>query len=110
VDQLFLRDTPRREAEKAETILLPCGPNSILGTRRSSLDLTYYAGVMGRLEEAKARLQCAIELEKEIRRLALDDEDLKTFWDWIAPASANSGTIQSLLVPRKAGRGALVTF
>ena len=36
------------------------------------------------LEEAKARLRHAIELDKDIRELALDDEDLKPLWNWIA--------------------------
>lgn len=39
--------------------------------------------IMMMLEEAKARLQRSIELNKDIRRLALDDEDLKPLWDWI---------------------------
>jgi hypothetical protein len=36
------------------------------------------------MEEAKARLRHAIELDKDIRVLALNDEDLKPLWDWIA--------------------------
>jgi hypothetical protein len=36
------------------------------------------------MEEAKERLQHAIELDKDIRRLAIDDNDLKPLWDWIA--------------------------
>jgi hypothetical protein len=39
---------------------------------------------MGRMEEAKKRLGDAIALDKDIRRLAIDDEDLKPLWDWIA--------------------------
>jgi hypothetical protein len=46
-------------------------------------NLACYASVAGRLEEAKARLQRSIELNKDISRLALDDEDLKPLWDWI---------------------------
>jgi len=38
----------------------------------------------GRTEEAKARLRHAIDLDKDARRLALDVEDLKPLWDWIA--------------------------
>jgi hypothetical protein len=30
------------------------------------------------------RLGRAIELDKALRKLALDDEDLKPLWDWIA--------------------------
>ena len=33
--------------------------------------------------EAKERLRHAIELDKEARKLALEDEDLKPPWDWI---------------------------
>ena len=49
-----------------------------------AFNLACYASVTGRFEEAKARLQHAIELDKEIRELALDDEDLQPLWDWIA--------------------------
>ena len=35
------------------------------------------------MEEAKERLRHAINLDKDIRKLALDDEDLKPLWDWI---------------------------
>jgi hypothetical protein len=35
------------------------------------------------MEDAKERLRIAIELDKEVRILALDDEDLKPLWDWI---------------------------
>ena len=35
------------------------------------------ASVASRVEEAKARLRHAIELDKDIRELALDDEDLR---------------------------------
>jgi hypothetical protein len=45
-------------------------------------NLACYASVTGHLEKAKARLQRAIELKKEIRRLALDDEDLRPLLDW----------------------------
>jgi hypothetical protein len=36
------------------------------------------------MEEAKKRLWSAIALDKEMRKLALEDEDLKPLWDWIA--------------------------
>lgn len=45
--------------------------------------LACYASVKGRFDEAKDRLRHAIELDKEIRQLALDDEDLKPLSDWI---------------------------
>jgi hypothetical protein len=35
------------------------------------------------MEEAKERLRCAIKLDKDIRALAFDDEDLKPLWDCI---------------------------
>ena len=45
--------------------------------------LACYASVAGRMEEAKERLRHAINLDKDIRKLALDDQDLKPLWDWI---------------------------
>jgi tetratricopeptide (TPR) repeat protein len=46
-------------------------------------NLAWYASVTGRMEEAKQRLRYAIDLDKDIRELARDDEDLKPPWDWI---------------------------
>jgi Flp pilus assembly protein TadD len=46
-------------------------------------NLACYASVTGRLEEAKARLRRAIELDTQFQRLAIDDEDLLPLWDWI---------------------------
>jgi len=37
----------------------------------------------GDFEEAKARLQQAIELDQETRRMALDDPDLEPLCNWI---------------------------
>ena len=48
-----------------------------------AFNLACYASVAGRTEEAKERLRHAIELDKEARKLALEDEDLKPPWDWI---------------------------
>ena len=48
-----------------------------------AFNLACYASVTGRMEEAKERLRHAIDLDKDIRRLALDDADLKPLWDWI---------------------------
>ena len=48
-----------------------------------AFNLACYASVMGRMEEAKERLQHAINLDKGIRGLALDSGDLKPLWDWI---------------------------
>jgi Flp pilus assembly protein TadD len=69
--------------EKAEIILLRAQaihPKNAL----IAFNLACYASVTGRIEEAKVRLRRAIKLDKDIRGLALDDEDLKPLWDWIA--------------------------
>ena len=69
--------------EKAEAILLQAQaihPKVAM----IAFNLACYARLTGRMEEAKERLRHAIELDKDIRGLALDDEDLKPLWDWIA--------------------------
>jgi Flp pilus assembly protein TadD len=69
--------------EKAETILLRAQaihPKVAM----IAFNLACYASVRGRLEEAKRRLRGAIALDKDIRELAIDDEDLKPLWDWVA--------------------------
>jgi len=68
--------------EKAEAILLRARevhPKNAL----IAFKLACYASVTGRFENAKVRLRHAIELDKGIRKLAIDDEDLKSLWDWI---------------------------
>jgi Flp pilus assembly protein TadD len=68
--------------EKAEAILLRAQaihPKVAM----IAFTLACYASVAGRMEEAKGRLRHAIELDKEARKLALEDEDLKPLWDWI---------------------------
>jgi hypothetical protein len=47
-------------------------------------NLACYASAAGRLEEAKNRLQRALEFDGELRRAALDDPDLEPLWSWIA--------------------------
>jgi hypothetical protein len=42
-----------------------------------AFNLACYVSVRGRMEEAQKRLRDAIALDKDIRRLAIDDEDLK---------------------------------
>ena len=42
-----------------------------------------YACLNGSVEEAKVRLRHAIDLDKEIRKLALAEEDLRPLWNWI---------------------------
>jgi Flp pilus assembly protein TadD len=49
-----------------------------------AFNLACYASVTGRMEDAKERLRNAIELDKDVRLLALDDEDLRPLWDWIS--------------------------
>jgi Phosphoenolpyruvate carboxykinase N-terminal domain len=49
-----------------------------------AFNLACYASVTGRVEEATERPRHAIDLDKDIRGLAIDDEDLKPLWDWIA--------------------------
>ena len=46
-------------------------------------NLACYASVAGRFEEAKERLKRAVELDKQFKKLAIDDEDLRALWDWI---------------------------
>ena len=68
--------------EKAEAILLRAQaihPKVAM----IAFNLACYASVTGRIEEAKTRLRHAIDLDKDIRLLALDDEDLRPLWDWI---------------------------
>ena len=68
--------------EKAEAILLRAQaihPKVAM----IAFNLACYASVAGGMEEAKERLRHAIELDKEARKLALEDEDLKPLWDWI---------------------------
>jgi hypothetical protein len=61
-----------------------------------AFNLASYANVTDRMEDAKERLRNAIELDKDIRRLAIDDEDLKPLWDWIGGLEYSSNTIPSL--------------
>ena len=49
-----------------------------------AFNLAFYVSVTGRMEEAKAEPRHAIALDKDVRRLAIDDEDLEPLWDWIA--------------------------
>ena len=68
--------------EKAEAILLRAQaihPQVAM----IAFNLACYASVTGRMVEAKERLWHAIELDKDVRELALDDEDLRPLWDWI---------------------------
>jgi Flp pilus assembly protein TadD len=69
--------------EKAEAILLRAReihPKSAI----IAFNLACYACAGGRIEEAQLRLRHAISLDEDIRKLAIDDEDLRTLRDWIA--------------------------
>ena len=46
-------------------------------------NLACYASAAGRFEEARAPLGNAIDLNAELRRKAIDDDDLRPLWDWI---------------------------
>ena len=69
--------------EKAEAILLRA---QAIHSKIAMIafNLACYASVTGRMEEAKERLRNAIDLDKDVRILALGDEDLRPLWDWIA--------------------------
>ena len=41
------------------------------------------ATATGRIDEAKLHLGHAIDLDENLQRLALDNEDLRLLWDWI---------------------------
>ena len=69
--------------EKAEAILLRAReihPKSAI----IAFNLACYACAGGRIGEAKLRLRLAINLDKDIRKLAIEDEDLRSLRDWIA--------------------------
>jgi Flp pilus assembly protein TadD len=69
--------------EKAEAILLR--PQALHPkVAMIAFSLACYASVTGRMEEAKVRLRHVITLDKDMRGLAIDDEDLRPLWDWIA--------------------------
>jgi tetratricopeptide (TPR) repeat protein len=64
--------------EKAEAILLRAQaiqPKVAM----IAFNLACYTSVAGRMEEAKERLRYAIDLDKDIGRLAIEDEDLKLY-------------------------------
>jgi hypothetical protein len=62
-------------------------------------NLACYASVTGRMEEAKEGLRHAIDLDKDIRALALDDEDLKPPWDRIGGLNSRQGFSSAGLFP-----------
>jgi Flp pilus assembly protein TadD len=46
-------------------------------------NLACCASATGRIEEAKLHLGHAIDLDENVQGWALDDEDLRSLWDWI---------------------------
>jgi Flp pilus assembly protein TadD len=70
------------DLEQTETVLL----KARLWHPRNSLilfKLACCASARGHIEEAKVRLGHAIDVDSNVRRLALDNEDLRPLWDWI---------------------------
>ena len=49
-----------------------------------AFNLACYASVTAAWKRRKKRLRDAIALDKDIGRLAIEDEDLKSLWNWIA--------------------------
>jgi Flp pilus assembly protein TadD len=75
VDALATARRPSEGIKSAEAVLLQSRElhrdNAVI-----EFNLACYASAAGRFEEAKARLGHAIELDVEVRRTAIDDEDL----------------------------------
>ena len=67
--------------EKAEAILLRA---QVIHPKVAMIafSLACYASVTGRTEEAKERLRHGL-LDKDMRKMAINDEDLRPLWDWI---------------------------
>ena len=68
--------------ENAEAILLRARElhhdNAVI-----EFNLACYASVAGRFEEAKERLKRAIELDRQLQKMAIGDEDLRPLWEGI---------------------------
>ncbi len=71
--------------ETAEALLLQAQKlhpdNAII-----AFNLACYACVTGRLEEARTRLEHAMQLDTKIRKLALQDKDLEPLRNWLRNA------------------------
>ena len=69
--------------ESAEAILLRARElhhdNAVI-----EFNLACYASVTSRFEEAKELLKRSVGLDRQLQKLAIDDEDLRPLWDWIA--------------------------
>lgn len=70
------------------TTNIPAAENILLralelhrGEEMIHFNLACYAAQTGMIEKAKERLQEAIQLEPEVRTLALDDPDLEPLWE-----------------------------
>ena len=66
--------------EEAEVILLRA---QAIHPKVAMIAFNLACSRASRMEEAKVRLRHAIKLDKDIRGLALHDDDLKPLWDWI---------------------------
>ncbi|MGB7792017.1 MAG: hypothetical protein WBL39_12480 [Terrimicrobiaceae bacterium] len=75
-------DTPLRGHSERESHPAPARElhhdNAVI-----EFNLACYASVVSRFEEAKARLGHAIELDAQLRKTPIDDEDLRPLWDWV---------------------------
>jgi tetratricopeptide (TPR) repeat protein len=88
----------RTESEKAEAILLRAQaihPKVAM----IAFTLACYASVAGRMVEAKEHLRRAIKLDKDVRGLALHDEDLKPCGIGSAVWNSRQGFSSSGLFP-----------
>ena len=73
-----MRSDAPKALENAEAVLLRAQaihPNVAM----IAFNLACYASVAGRMEEAKERLRHAIDLDKDVRGLAIDHEDLSPY-------------------------------
>lgn len=77
-----LRELQR--VEEAKAVLLEAEP--IHGKKCALLhyNLACYACLLGDHVEAKKRLRVACKMDKQWKRAALDDDDLKAMWEDIA--------------------------
>jgi hypothetical protein len=58
-----------------------------------AFNVACYASVTGRMEGAKVRPRHDIKLDRDIRLLPLDDQNLKSLWDWIESLELHHGSL-----------------
>jgi tetratricopeptide (TPR) repeat protein len=73
--------TRRVDSIEAARIILVSAVEQFPNVAIFHYNLACYECQLGQLEEAKARLRRAFELESHYRIMALEDEDLKPLWD-----------------------------